>query len=485
MVSLRHRVFDLIWSFRSDEINDFDKFIASSLHSRGRNYELLLKTILRYKDKDRNSISPKEFYSVLYPGKSYSGQTLKNRLTELLKLAESFLVYSKLNQEHIEKDKMLLEEYLSRRLTKLFEIKYRKTKKFVATLPVNEYKFKNMQFLNEINLSLLDKKNTLDEMHKQYYEHAKYSLYIFLIEVFEHGIHFRINELDNIKITPNIITDFLETFNVEHLIEGFAKSDDVMLKVVCIFYYLYRAINTFDEKDEHFYFQATKIFSECNKHLGNDYTIKIYEQIINYCIVRQNYGSEKFQNELFRVYDEKLKQGFYQEFRQLSYPVNTFRDYVLIGIELKEFKWVADFIKKYSKELPEEIHDDEVNLSYAKLFFAEGNFEQSLRHLSKVRGLNYLHYADASVLKMCCYYELNKLEDSFYEIDKLRHYIRNQKGMSPIHKTPNVNFLKIYQKLVNSKSKPEKGRIDFLEKEVRKLVFISKGKWLVEKIKGG
>jgi len=132
--------------------------------------------------------------------------------------------------------------------------------------------------------------------------------------------------------------------------------------------------------------------------------------------------------------------------------------------------------------LPVEIREDEINLSYAKLCFSLIDYVKAIEHLNKVGGLNYLHYADASVLKMCCYYELDRTEDSFYEIDKLKHYLRNRRDMLIIHKVPNTNFIKIYQKLINNKSKATTNDLGFLEKEIILLKFIAKGRWLLEKI---
>jgi len=80
-----------------------------------------------------------------------------------------------------------------------------------------------------------------------------------------------------------------------------------------------------------------KIFADCYKVFSSEYKEEIYETIINYCVMRQNDGVKKFQYELFKVYNEKLKLGMYSNFRQQQYPVNTFRDYVLIGIEIKEY----------------------------------------------------------------------------------------------------------------------------------------------------
>ena len=43
--------------------------------------------------------------------------------------------------------------------------------------------------------------------------------------------------------------------------------------------------------------------------------------------------------------------------------------------------------------------------------------------------------------------------------------------------------MKVYQKLVTNKAKKKRYDLGFLENEIMKIKFISKGEWLVEKLK--
>jgi hypothetical protein len=480
MKALRHKVLDLIKSFSNTDKKEFRKFITSPYFSNGRNYLPLFNEIAKNFHCSGAELYPQRLYSVLYPDKKFSLQTLKNRLSELYKLGEEFIIFKRFKEVSVEREQLLLQEYLKKRLFRLFESKYRKTKKMVEYMPESSDKFKSISFLKGINLSLLDKKNTSHMMQKQFYERSVYSICIFLIEIFQTNIELMLLEYDDKIIESNIVEEIIKSLRIEELINNFQESDVIIQKVVCIYYYLYKAFA--NPGEDHYYFKMRKIFKDNLKSFSSELKEEIYKSIINFCIFRQNSGIKKFQLELFNIYNEKLNQGLFSEFSQSSYPVNTFRDYVLIGIEIRKFKAVEDFIRKYSKELPEEIRDDEINISYAKLFFAEKKFDKAMKHLKEIRGQNYLHYLDASVLKLCCYYEFSRIEDSFYEVDKFKHYIRNHKEIPEIHKVPNRNFISIYQKIINNKSGVKDADLGFLEKEILSLKFISKGNWLLEKV---
>lgn len=480
MAKINYKLLYLIKSFSDAEIKEFKKMLASPLYTKGRNYLPLLKEIISHNRTGHECLTFHELYSKLYPGKKYNGQTLKNRFSELFKLAEDYLVYANLNKNVIEKEKILLQEYLDKNLVKLFDSKYKKTKKYVESLPDNDHKFRDISFLNGVNLSLLNKRKKVDNMFKQYYDRAAYSAGVSLIEIFQHGIEFCTQENDNRRIESNIVREILNNLDIDGLIKSFSNSNSKIYKIVRMYYFLYKAFKNPDDEDS--YFESRRIFKENINFFDRLYKNQIYQEMINYCVNRQNSGIKKFQLELFKLFNEKLDQGLYSEFKASMFPTNIFRDYIYIGIAIKKYKWVEDFIKKYSKELPEEIREDEINLSFAKLYFANKHFEKSLLHLNKVKGLNYLHYNDASVLKLCCYFELHRFEDSYFEIDKLKHYLRNHKEIPKVHNEPPLNFVRSYLKILNKKTNPVESDLGFLEKEINQTKSVSKRDWLLEKI---
>lgn len=480
MPKVNRKLVNLLSAFTASEIRDFKKLVVSPLFTTRKNYIPIINEITKNKQKGNTDLSTKELYAKLYPGKPFSMQTMKNRYSELLKLAEEFLVHNHFRKKIMEKEKILLLEFLDKKLFTLFENKHKKTRKLLESMQDNDDKFRNISFLNSVNLSLLNKKSRVKTMYHQYYEHSTYSLKIFLIECFQHGIEFMLQEYDNVKIENNAVTGFLKSLNISALIRNFSTDDSKISKIVCMHYYLYKAFETPDEEKN--YFDARKIFNAHNNFFSDEYKNDIYKFMISYSIIRQNSGVKKFRHELFQLYNEKLEQGLYSEFKAKMFPVNTFRDYVFIGLAIKEYEWVENFIKKYSQELPEENREDEINLSFAKLHFANNKYERSLLLLNKVKGTNYLHYCDCAVLKLCCNYELEKDEDSFSLIDKFRHYARNHSEIPKIHLLPFVNFIKIYQKILNAVTQPGKHDLGFLEKEIGSMESVSKREWLIKKV---
>ncbi len=93
-----------------------------------------------------------------------------------------------------------------------------------------------------------------------------------------------------------------------------------------------------------------------------------------------------------------------------------------------------------------------------------------------------MHYCDASILKLCTYYETEKFEEAFSEMDKLKHYLRNHSEVPEIHREYFLNFLKIYLLLIKVKTGVNNKDLTELENQINKKKLRSREHWLREKI---
>lgn len=477
---INYKLISFLNLLSKEDLSEFKKFISSPIYSSGRNYIPLLDEILLFKNDKADEISAVELYNKVYPDKKYSGQTLKNRFSELLKLGEEFIIYKDVQKDQIERDNILLKAYLDNKMFRFYEGKYKKAYSYLDSQKTNDKKFSDIYDLNQKNLHYLTLTEKIDRFYSNLYEHTIYSTSISLISLFDYGIEFKQQEYLGRKYEFNMVLNILKKIDLDDILGNYEGKDLEILKVVKMYYYLYKA---YDElTNDYFYFEARKIFKNLSVNFSDDYKLKFYMIFIYYCTRRQNLGDKKFHLELFQLYNEKLDLGFTSDFTEMIYPVNNFRDYVFIGIELGKTDWVRNFVKKYSHLLPKKVREHEINLANSKLEFDIGNYENSLELVLKVKPNNYMHYLDSSSLKLVNYYELNNIEEAYFEIDKLKHYLSNHNEIPKVHKRYNKNFIKIYNKLLKIKMDPKKKDIIVIEGELKNLSFISRREWLQSKI---
>lgn len=472
------KLLSLINSFSQKEIEEFAKFISSPFFTKGRNYLPYFEYILKFKSNPAGQSKQ----NTGNPGlsKKFSRQTLRNRYSELYKLGEEFLIYNGLNENKTEKSKILLTKLAEKKLFVPFNIKYKETLKILKNEKYDNDLFKDISNLSELNSIFLQYKNKVDQIYNEHYEYSKIILCLNLIQLFELGFEFKQQEFDNRKYEPRYILNFLGKLDLDEMMYEFSRSDFVIFKVTSMNYFLYKAFE--NEENEDSYKESHRIFTTQFSELKDTYKVKIFNHMINYCIRKRNSGDLKYEHQLFRLYNEKLDQNLIMDLKNNNYLFNYFRDYVLIGISIREFKWVENFIMKYSHVLPFEIREDETRISYAKLDFAKKKYEASLTNLKNIKKTYYLLYIDSSVIKLCIYFEMKRYEDAFLEIDRLRHYLRNHKGIPKVHINTVLSFIKIYQTLLKYKTNPGKTDFGFVEKDLNSMTLVSNRKWLMEKI---
>lgn len=474
------KLLELINSFSKVDIKELKKLVRSPLYSGGRNYVSLLKALLKFKGKDYDKISPQKLYSAMYKGKKFNAQTLKNRLSELLKLCEEYMLYKILKSNSEDRQLLLLKSYHQFGIPKMYERRFHSAEKQFIQLQENDIKFFRMLLFYRQHIDFLTRRKISGDTFDKYFEFSTFTSYIFLIVLFEFGIEYQQQEQTERSYEFNIAKEILGRLHIDDIINNIRSKDTVITKLVCMHYYFYKAFKNQDEENN--YFEARKIFNEVSSSLDKNYKIQQYNIMTYYCIIRNNYGIKKFQFELFKLYNEKLKLGIYHDSTGSFFPSSVFRNYVLLGILLKKYNWTENFIKKYSHEIKEDEREDEIKLSYSRLYFSQKEYDKTLSILKNFRGLNYLQYCDSSVLKLCTFYETKDYEDAFSEIDKFRHYLRSHKEIPRIHKVYTRNFLKLYLMLIKLITGVEKKDLSGIEELFRKTLLVSRRNWISEKI---
>jgi len=119
--------------------------------------------------------------------------------------------------------------------------------------------------------------------------------------------------------------------------------------------------------DEANYFSLQQSVSENNLLFPNNELTEIYSIIINYATIQINTGNNKFLTDLFEFYKEVVSQNILLE--DNSFSPWHYRNFVVVGLRLKEFSWIEKFIYDYAPLLPESQRENSLTFNLASLFF--------------------------------------------------------------------------------------------------------------------
>ena len=116
------------------------------------------------------------------------------------------------------------------------------------------------------------------------------------------------------------------------------------LPAIAIYYHSFKSISG-QGSEEHFY-QLKKQLDTKGALFPPQELRVIYLLTINYCISRINAGASSFVRESYDLYKNGLERDIFLENGVLSRF--TFSNVVTTGLNLKEYKWVEDFIRDYA-----------------------------------------------------------------------------------------------------------------------------------------
>jgi hypothetical protein len=116
------KLIGLFKTFSKAEFKEFEKFVASPFHSRGRNLMPLYKYLKEFHPEFTHKKLDIEYaFKAIYPGKAYNMLVMRKLTSELEKMGEDYLVQINMRNNNFDYYKRLSDEFKSRKMIKLFE----------------------------------------------------------------------------------------------------------------------------------------------------------------------------------------------------------------------------------------------------------------------------------------------------------------------------------------------------------------------------
>jgi hypothetical protein len=456
---------EIYGTFSEEEVKQFRLFISSRLFGDGRNYDDILSFL------ESGKSQPQE------PGKPKMDQTIWNRLSELTKLAERFLVFKSTERASSSYELLLLKEFKRRNLNTYFEHQFSSSKKLSQLSASNPNEF--LEF-NKLYLDYLKSISEPKEFKNHYRKTTDYWIASFLLELLDRLI--QLMELKTIKtITAKIyLEDLFYSLNHKNIITFIRKNVPDIFPLVAFHYAIYNSLN---EPSNYVHYETAKmIFNTKLKLLPEEYRSKLYSYLMECNISLLNTNDSTANLELFKIMDQKLKEGLFSDIQTRSLSQNMFRDYILVGIALKKFKWTENFINVFGQKLPDEFRDSSIFLGSALLMFHKKNFSQCLEYLNKATPVGTFQYVDLSVLKLKVKYELEDMEGCYNELRRLNEYLRKERRVSEILMKFAKDFCVSYNLLLKLRQQPTEKNLYNLSFELAKGNTTGR-RWIKNKIK--
>jgi hypothetical protein len=473
----------ILSKFSPKEFKEFGEFVKSPFFNKNIHvkhlYDYLKKFYPDFNDKRLDKVV---VFENIFEGKKYNDGFLRTVIYNIGKLAEDYLAYVNFRKDDLNRGINLLKELNERKLEKVFLKYYSEIEEDIDSLKYQnpDFFFKKYELQNQKEIYM----DWSKFKQKDFKNYTTNTLTFIDDELTSYYLSKALNHY-RFMLDKNLYEQVEYNFDfIEHIMEFLLKKDKYFRDKIKIKLHLYEVL-LIKEKKEEYYRILKDIFINEKNSLEKSDLYSLHNILQSYCVYQSYYNSQIYLKERFELFKICIDEKLYSATEHIYFDDLMFGNIVNTGTSVKDLIWTESFIEQYKDAIAPDNADVVVNYSYARLHFAKGDFEKALWYLNSIKTIKHIQYKlPVRDLTLICFYELNLLNQSVYQLDSYRHFLTNNKSfLSDIRFERIMNFLKFYTKLVKNKEKGNIKELVKLKDEFESVNNITEKKWLSEKIK--
>ncbi len=467
------KLLDVIELFTTKELDELEYFLQSPAKKNAK-HQFAISKLLKY-IRSEQDLQKDAVFEHLFPSEKFTKSKLDKLMSALLKQIQTFINVSFGIESNSSLQEMItMVDFFHKRQAKDKELSYlERAKKAVSKSVEKDKNFFYESFL--INEQVIRRDYLLQDKQIGGFDFHSIShpldIY-YLLNKLEYACFFL--SMDRFRKPVNIkgIIEFLDAIKPIYVSSGVLK-----MPLIKLYYQAFDLLKNLDEAD---YWTLKKMIAAHEASIPKN-SIRIFISIIRNYIARQyNHGEKHLANEFFEINKTHLNQGYLTIGKGIL--PTTFINMVTIGLNVKAFDWVFQFLNDYRYKIVGAKNAKNVyQYNLAAYHFACQQYEEALK-LLKDNYEDLFYKISAKRLELKIYYEIKSpiLES---RMDAFKIYIyRLPKSFILEHQRSNENnFINFLRRLHNPKTAISEKRIDRLVQKMISTKLLTEKKWLLEK----
>jgi hypothetical protein len=241
-----------------------------------------------------------------------------------------------------------------------------------------------------------------------------------------------------------------------------------------IYYYGYLTLKE-PENTSHFF--ALKNYLTDNR-LTTEQQKSTLLMCINFMLKKINTGKIEYARETFELYQYGINTQCLLEGEGLILSAFAYKNIVTLGLNLKEYDWIAAFINNYSEYLPKTLRANYKHFNTAKLAFDKGDFAKAMDLLLQVEYDELLLNIDAKVILLKIYYQEEAYDVLDALLESFRMFLHRQESLA-YSKKNYINLIAFIKKILIIR---EPLAMQKLTVEINSTKQLAERKWLLEQL---
>ena len=471
---LKNKVVSLLKTFSRTDLHSFGKYLRSPFFNESESIIQLfeiLSEMLRQNGSAVKQLSKQDVWKKLNGSLPYQDAPFRRLCSDLNKHAYSFLALQAFKQDEVLEQNTLLKSLDHTALEKHFTGVVRQIHSIQEKNGHRGMHFHFQNYLTEYSrhehTETLKKKVT----ELPHLGQADYHLDCFYIAG-------KLRNYCDLLGYQTVFTIDTEIPLFPSFLEFVQQSLFLEEPVVKAFYLVAKM---FLQPEEEAYFNQLKgLLKDTADKFSIDELKTLYTHLKNYSIhTKINTGQAAYFHQLFDVFGMQIDNGLILEDGIIS-PQN-YKNIITVGLHIKAFDWVENFIQTYTDKLPKENQDNDFSYNLAKVYFHKEEYEKVIEQLREVEYKNLVYALGGKLMLLKTYFELKEYMALDSLLDSFRIYLRRNRLISRDVKQQYMNVLRFTKKLSNL-APHDRRSVDKIKSQIVNCKALAAKQWLLEKV---
>lgn len=460
---LQSKLFQLYQSLDKKAHRQFKKWRRSPLHNEHETINAIFDFLDIRSVFNAKTLQKQRVWKAVYPDQPYDDLKLRHLMSLSLNTLQQFVQHYETKNQPFVQEKNLASYLFERKLDKQAQQAYQKAQRVLEQTPKDETYHYHQYELEVLLFEVEGTKNRTGTTNlTNILDHARL---FFMITTLRYAYIAKTHQsLRNVEYHIPLLEAILQEIHQK----GYETYP--LLQIYYRGYLTLTAESSFD------HFQALQQYC-----YDDQLSLKMRKatllMCINYAAKQLNTGNITWVRQTFELYRYGLEQELLIEENILS--AFAYKNIVTLGLDLKEYNWVAFFVERYSQFLPDDLKNDYQHYNTARLAFAQGNYDQVMDLLIQADYDDLLLNIGAKVMLLKIYYQENYYDALEALLESFRVYLNRKKALS-YHKKNYQNLILFVRKLLHLTA--DRKEVEQLAKEIRATAQLAERKWLLEQL---
>ena len=462
------KLVDLYYRLTKTQLRSLRKFVKSPYHNKRKDVTALFELMYKTPLENRKVLRKENAFPQIYKGEKFSSDKIDYLMSFLFKVIEQFLIHENLTGNKTKAQIALMEEYRNLGMPKHFQQSLKKAEKHQQENPLRDISYHEKAFSIEkekyhfLAIQERDASKNLQELSNKL------------------DIRFLSQKLKDAcrLLAHQAVAKQQYDFGLLNVILPYIKTNESLLEHPSVSSYYYYYLASVEKKGEQNFKKFKYIFLQSTEIFEKTELLDLYTLGVNYCVKKINTGQQKYEEELFEIYGGGLKFNILTDNNKLNQF--TFNNITKLALKLDKISWTEQFIEKHKHLVDKRYHNTYVHNAYSMLFFAKGEYMNTMIRLQQVDYEELFITLDAKVLLLKVYYKLEEYDALESLINSFKVFLR-RKEVIAYHREIYKNFIRVFQKLINLPPFDKKAK-EKLSNEIESIKKLLEKKWLLKQL---